>query len=108
MMHVSSTAARYLLVWLALVALTGLSFLASRLHLGAADVVIALVIATVKTTLVLLFFMHLLEARFSVVLIPLGAVFFIVLLAALLATDVATRLTFPAAPSPYVGLPEAE
>jgi len=91
-----------------LVALTGLSFLASRLHLGAADVVIALVIASAKTALVLLFFMHLLEARFSVVLIPLGAIFFIVLLSGLVATDVATRTTFPAAPEPYVGLPEGQ
>jgi cytochrome c oxidase subunit 4 len=108
MMHVSSTSLRYLLVWVALVALTGLSFLMSRLHLGTADVVIALGIATVKTVLVLLFFMHLVEARFSIVLIPVAAIFFILLLAGLVATDVATRMTFPVAPAPYVGLPEAE
>lgn len=107
-MHVSTAVSRYLLVWLALVALTGLSFLLSRLHLGTADVGLALAIATVKTALVLLFFMHLVEARFSIVLIPLGALFFVVLLASGVVTDVVTRRTFPIAPAPYVGLPEAE
>lgn len=98
---------RYVVVWVALVALTGLSFLMSRLHLGTADVAIALIIAVVKTTLVLLFFMHLVEARFSIVLMPLAAMFFIALLASLVATDVATRLTFPMRPAPYAG-PEQE
>ncbi len=53
-------------IWLtyaALVALTLLSFGISRLDLGAADFVLALVIASAKTMLVLLFFMHLTEQR---------------------------------------------
>ncbi len=99
---VTSSWVRYLVVWIALLALTALSFLFSRLHLGAADIVIALVIATVKTTLVALFFMHLIEERFSVILAPAVALFLFLLLLALTLVDVATRRTFPRAPTPSV------
>lgn len=100
MTHAPSSAARYLVVWLALVALTALSFLLSLAHLGATDVAVALVIASAKTLLVALFFMHLAEARFSIVMIPVAALFFVVLLLGLTVTDVATRRTFPRGPSP--------
>ena|ERR1700733_9064685 len=105
MTHASSSTLRYLAVWLALLALTGLSFLLSRLHLGATDVAVALVIAAAKTTLVGLFFMHLVEERFSVVMVPVMAAFLLVLLLGLLVTDVATRRTFPAGVLPSVGEP---
>jgi cytochrome c oxidase subunit 4 len=102
MEHAPSSWIRYLVVWLALLALTGLSFLFSRLHLGQADVAIALGIAVVKTALVGLVFMHLAEARFSVVMLPVVAVFLFALLCAGVVTDVVTRRTFPRAPSPNV------
>src|ERR1700733_11456052 len=95
MTHASSSSLRYLAVWLALLALTGLSFLLSRLHLGATDVAVALVIAAAETKLLGLFFMPPAEARFSVVMVPVMAAFLLLLLLGLLVTDVATRRTFP-------------
>lgn len=103
MTHAPSSWVRYLVVWLALLALTGLSFLFSLAHLGAVDIAVALAIAVVKTLLVALVFMHLADERFSVVMLPVLAVFFFVLLGALVVTDVVTRHTFPRAPAPDVG-----
>ena len=45
-----SSAGRYVVVWIVLIALTLTSFLFSLAHLGEADFVIALVIAVVKST----------------------------------------------------------
>jgi cytochrome c oxidase subunit 4 len=95
-----ASTAHYLRVWLALLALTLLSFGLSSMHLGAADVVVALAIAAAKSVLVLLFFMHLVEQRSTNALVVAAAVFFIVLLSAFTAADVATRQTFPPAPTP--------
>lgn len=107
MAHARSSWLRLLVVWLALLALTLLTFLLSRAHLGSVDIAVALVIAALKSVLVALFFMHLIEERFSVIMIPLLGLFLFGLLVALVVTDVATRRTFPAAPLPDVGeLPE--
>ena len=81
--------------------LTGLSFLLSLAHLGAIDTVFSLVIAAVKSTLVLLFFMHLVEERFTVKLVPFLAFGYVLLLVALMATDVLSRRTFPRTPQPF-------
>jgi cytochrome c oxidase subunit IV len=103
MTHAPASWARYLVVWLGLLALTGLSLLLSFAHLGTTDIAVALVIASAKTALVVLFFMHLIEERFSVVMVPVLAVFLFVVLIGLLVTDVVTRRTFPRGPEPSVG-----
>ena len=108
MAHAPTSWVRYLLVWIALLALTVLSFAMSLLHLGTVDVAVALVIAVVKTALVLLFFMHLIGERFSTMIMPLLAAFFMLLLLGLVITDVRSRMTFPKAPAPYFGPPQAE
>jgi len=56
-------AATYLKTLIALLILTGITVGASYIHFGsgAANVVVALTIATIKATLVALFFMHLLH-----------------------------------------------
>jgi cytochrome c oxidase subunit 4 len=60
----------------ALVALTALTVVTSRLDLGPMNVVVALGIAALKATLVAMFFMHLkYEHRFQTVIFA-GAVFF--------------------------------
>jgi cytochrome c oxidase subunit IV len=105
MTHAAPSWVRYLLVWVALIALTLLSWLLSLAHLGSTDIAVALVIATAKTVLVMLFFMHLVEERFSIVVIPFVAAGFIALLIGLTVTDVATRLTFPKAPLLSVDAP---
>ena len=66
----------YLFVWLGLLALTALTVVVSRLDLGAASVVVALVVAAGKSTLVLLYFMHLRHEKSVLlkVLIPIAVV----------------------------------
>lgn len=49
----------YIGIWAALIVLTGVTVWVAGLHLGNLSTITALAIATVKTTLVLLFFMHL-------------------------------------------------
>jgi cytochrome c oxidase subunit 4 len=107
MTHATPSWVRYLLVWIALLLLTVLSLLLSMAHLGSTDNAVSLVIAFAKTALVMLFFMHLVEERFSIVVIPFVAAGFIALLVGLTVTDVATRLTFPRAPVPSVDAPGA-
>jgi cytochrome c oxidase subunit IV len=50
---------RYALIWAILLACTVLTIVTGRMDLGAANIFIALGIATTKATLVVLFFMHL-------------------------------------------------
>jgi len=103
MTHAPSSWIRYLVVWLVLLALTAASLGFSFAHLGNVDIAVALIIAVIKALLVALVFMHLAEERFSIVMMPIAALFFFVLLGALLVTDVVTRHTFPRAPAPNVG-----
>lgn len=77
--------------FLALLALSALTFGLSFLHLGALEVPAALAIASLKATLVVLFFMHLWEQpRGNAAALAL-AVFLTATLVALVAADVATR-----------------
>ena len=79
------------LTFVALLVLTVVSWLVSGLDLGRADVLVALAIASAKACLVVIFFMHLLEETTSTVLALLSGVFFVSLLAAFVAVEVATR-----------------
>jgi len=49
----------YFLTWFTLVFLTAITVTAAGLHLGAISVIVALVIAMIKATIVLFLFMHL-------------------------------------------------
>jgi cytochrome c oxidase subunit 4 len=51
---------RYILVWIGLVMLTILTLTSASLDLGKVSIVVCLVIAAVKSTLVVLYFMNLL------------------------------------------------
>ncbi len=55
-------AGRYFVVWALLLVFTATTVITGRMDLGSANLPIALLIATVKATLVVLFFMHMLEA----------------------------------------------
>jgi cytochrome c oxidase subunit 4 len=81
----------YVLAWLALLVLTAASFGASRLSLGSLAPPVALGIAAIKAAIVLLVFMHLIEASTPVRAVLLTALVFIALLCAGIAADVATR-----------------
>jgi cytochrome c oxidase subunit 4 len=57
--HGGATPRTYLLVWAGLIALTAATVIVASLQVGRAAVGAALAIAAVKSTLVLLYFMHL-------------------------------------------------
>jgi len=83
----------YVAVFAALIALTGLTVTMAEIDLGAMNAVVALVIASVKALLVVLFFMQL---RFSPRLTwisMIAAVFFVLLLLGGTLDDVFTRHT---------------
>jgi cytochrome c oxidase subunit 4 len=60
--HITGTKT-YVLVWVALLCLTGLTIEAARLQLGEWSMVANIAIASVKTSLVLWFFMHLRQEK---------------------------------------------
>jgi cytochrome c oxidase subunit 4 len=94
-----SHAGRYLTVWAALMALTGLTWGLSTIHIaGGAGVAVALAIASVKGTLVALFFMHLWDQPGPNRLVLITSLIFVALLVALPLLDNATR--FPLANPP--------
>ena len=75
-------------VWAALMVLTLLTVAATHLDLGAStNLGIAMAIATVKASLVMAFFMHLLFDRRFNLLVFLSGVLFVVLLISSLVTD---------------------
>jgi cytochrome c oxidase subunit 4 len=53
---------RYWLIWAVLLAFTIITVVTGKIDLGAANIFIAMAIATTKATLVVLFFMHMWEA----------------------------------------------
>jgi cytochrome c oxidase subunit 4 len=53
---------RYFIVWALLMILTVTTVVTGHMELGNLNIVLALVIATIKATLVVLFFMHMTEA----------------------------------------------
>jgi len=89
---------RYVAVWISLLALTVTTYLAAKVELGSWNLVIALAIAAAKASLVVLFFMHLWDARGMNRLVFVVALFFVMLLIAGVVGDMATR--FPLARPP--------
>jgi len=51
--------ARYIFIWAALLVLTAITVTTASLNFGRAGILVVIAIATVKSTLVLLYFMHL-------------------------------------------------
>ena len=82
----------YFAVWIALLVGTGLTVYAATLDLAPFNAAVALGIATIKATLVALFFMHVWHASEKLTkLVVIGALFFLLLLLGLTMTDYATR-----------------
>jgi cytochrome c oxidase subunit 4 len=94
------------LIYLGLLILTASTYLLSRLHLGTWSLVIAMVIAIAKASLVVLFFMQLWYHRGSTRLALATAVLWLFLLVFFVVADVKTRfpLTNPTA-NPMLDLP---
>ena len=82
----------YVVIWVALLVLTALTFGLSRAPLGGFHVPVALLIAMGKSTLVLMFFMHLKDHSAVNRAFFLLSLVFVTLLVSLTLADVATRL----------------
>ena len=91
---------QYVLIWVALMVLTGVTLAVWKTNLSyAARVVVALSIATVKAALVAIFFMHLWEEKGVARLVLLVSAVMVTLLIGLTLADNATR--YPFANPPY-------
>lgn len=92
MEHPTVSPRTYWLTYLALLVLLGLTIVAALVDLGPFNVVVSLLIASMKAALVILFFMH---VRFSPKLTRLFAVggfFWLLILFALLFADYVSRV----------------
>jgi cytochrome c oxidase subunit 4 len=108
--HEHHSVVPYVVVWIILCVLTGVTVWTGKMHLGAMALPLALVIATTKSLLVLIIFMHLKEDKGANRLVVGTAFVFVLLLLGIVLGDVATRFkaTTPSG-SPFgakVTLPE--
>ena len=83
---------RYVLIWMALLVFTITTVVTGRMDLGGANLPLALIIATVKATLVVLFFMHLWDAEGINRLVFGVAVVFVIVLMLGVFGDLLTRM----------------
>jgi cytochrome c oxidase subunit IV len=88
--HVVS-ASIYVGIWAALMIGTLITVLASFAELGPFNIVIALLIATIKGTLVVLFFMHLRYSPKLTIVAMIAAVFWLFIMFSLTMTDYLSR-----------------
>jgi cytochrome c oxidase subunit IV len=90
--HISSLGS-CLAIWLALLAGTTLTVAAAFIDLGPFNTIVALSIATIKATLVVLFYMHVKYTHEKLTgLVIVSAIFFLFILLALSMADYTTRL----------------
>jgi cytochrome c oxidase subunit 4 len=82
----------YFGVWITLLIFTFVTYKAAFIELGRFNAAVALGIATLKATLVVLFFMHVWHASEKLTkLVVIAALFFLMLLLGLTMADYATR-----------------
>lgn len=83
----------YVVVWILLLILTAATWITGTMHLGKWAIFIALAIATTKSSLVAVIFMHLRESSTATRLVFVTSLIFVALLLILTVSDVATRFT---------------
>jgi cytochrome c oxidase subunit IV len=92
MEHVVVRPATYIAIYVALVILTGLTTMVAFFDLGLANPIVALSIAVLKATLVVLFFMHLKYGTRLTWVVVGSAVFWLGILLLLILSDYAVRM----------------
>ena len=90
--HVSSPW-MYIMIFAALLVLTGVTVAVAEIDLGWANDVVALAVAVTKALLVILFFMHVRYSTRMTVLTALAGFFWLAILIFLTMNDYATRYT---------------
>jgi len=81
----------YVTIWAALMVFTALTVFAATVELHVFNIVVALLIATIKGTLVVLFFMHLRYSTKLTMVTVVAAIFFLIIMFSLSMTDYLTR-----------------
>lgn len=81
----------YVGIWATLMVCTGLTVFAASVDLGIFNIVVALLIATFKGTLVVLFFMHLKYSTKLTMVTVIAALFWLFIMFSLTLTDYMTR-----------------
>jgi len=81
----------YIGIWATLIICTGLTVLAASFDLGIFNIVVALLIATIKGSLVVLFFMHLRYSTKLTMVTVIAALFWLFIMFSLTLTDYMTR-----------------
>jgi cytochrome c oxidase subunit 4 len=84
----------YMAIILTLLALTGITVFAAFVDLGRFNIVVALAIATVKATLVVLIFMHAKYAPERTKLVIVAGIFWLALLLFMTLSDYASRVDY--------------
>jgi cytochrome c oxidase subunit 4 len=82
---------RYFIVWLALIVGTTLTVITGRIDLGAGNIFLAITIASIKATLVVLFFMHMIETPAANRIVFVTSIVFAILLIVGVFGDLWTR-----------------
>jgi cytochrome c oxidase subunit IV len=91
--HAHHSALPYIIVWIVLLIFTGLTWLTGTHHIGKWALPLALAIATTKSALVAVIFMHLRESSGATRLVFVTALVFVGLLLTFTLADVATRFS---------------
>lgn len=86
-----SGVARYVIVWVVLLVLTVVTVMTGRMHLPTWGLALAMLIATVKGTLVAMYFMHLVDHAGANRLVFGVSILFVLLLLFFPLTDLGTR-----------------
>ena len=81
----------YVVIWASLMVLTATTVFAATLELGVFNIVLALLIATLKGTLVVLFFMHLRYSTKLTMVTVVASIFWLFILFSLTMTDYISR-----------------
>src|SRR5262249_57433987 len=81
----------YYVIWAILMIGTAITVFAASVELGIFNIVVALLIATIKGTLVVLFFMHLRYSTKLTMVTVIAAIFFLIIMFSLSMTDYLTR-----------------
>ncbi len=84
----------YLVIIFTLLFLTGLTVAAAYINLGRFNIVVALAIATLKATLVVLFFMHAKYSPKRTKLVIMAGIFWLIILLFMTLSDYASRVDY--------------
>ena len=94
-MHPVTPVRTYVTIWAILTILTFTTYFVAQIDLGPFNTVVALMIAFIKTSLVILFFMHVKQERPLTKIFVFGGFFWLLILLALTLGDYISRSWLP-------------